>query len=106
MHLAEICYRIQYPVRNNRDRGDPFSMRQMGVCHKSCGPQSSAWIILQPSPEVSSQLELVFNDAGYAAANEEDPMSLHVVFLSSQRANWDDYLEHLRIDLEPLVCLL
>ena len=79
-------------------------MRQMGVCQKSCGPQSSTWIILQPSPEVSSNLELVARDVGYAAASEEDTMSLHVIFLSFQRANWDDYLEYLRTDLEPLVC--
>lgn len=103
--FAEICYRIQYPVRNNRNRGDPFSMRQMGVCQKSCGPQSSTWIILQPSPEILSKLELVANNAEYADANEDDPMSLHIVFFSFQRANWDDFLEHLRTELEPLVCL-
>lgn len=33
-------------------------------------------------------------------------MLLHMIFLSFQRTNWDDYLEHLRADLETLVCRL
>ncbi|KAL8791326.1 MAG: hypothetical protein Q9195_005945 [Heterodermia aff. obscurata] len=93
---------ILYPVRNNRNRGDPFSMRQTGVCHKSSGRQSSAWIVLQPSPEVEKDMELAMSDIGYNSTVDEDPMVLHVIFLSFQRANWDDYLEYLRADLEAL----
>ena len=33
-------------------------------------------------------------------------MSLHILFLSFQSARWDDYLEHLRKALEPLVSVL
>ena len=101
--VLEICYRIQYPVRNNRNRGDPFSMRQTGVCHQSSGRQSSAWIVLQPSPEVANDIQLAMSDVGYNRAVEEDPMLLHAIFLSYQSANWDDYLEYLRADLETLV---
>ena len=35
---------------------------------------------------------------------EEDPMSLHLIFLCFQSINWDDFVEHLRISIEPLVC--
>ncbi len=34
---------------------------------------------------------------------EEDPMSLHLIFLEFQSLNWDDFIEELRISLEPLV---
>ena len=78
-------------------------MRQTGVCHRNSGRQSSAWIVLQPSAEVANEMQLAMNDGGYNHAVEEDPMFLHLIFLSFQRANWDDYLEYLRADLERLV---
>ena len=104
MRLAEICYKIQYPIRNNRNRGDPFSMRQIGICQKFREPQNSTWIILQPSPQVLSRLELTIDKLKFSSAQEDDPMSLHLIFLEYQSLNWDDYVEHLRMSLEPLVC--
>lgn len=101
---AEICYRIQYPVRNNRNRGDPFSMRQIGVCQQNTGRQNSTWIILQPSLEVLSRLKLTVDRPDFISVHEEDPMSLHLIFFDFQSVNWDDFVEHLRISLEPLVC--
>ena len=101
--MAEICYRIQYPIRNNRNRGDPFSIRQIGIGHKFHGPQDSTWIILQPDSEVLSRLELAIDESEYLSAQEEDPMSLHLIFLEYQSVNWNDYVEHLRETLEPLV---
>lgn len=103
--MAEICYRIQYPIRNNRNRGDPFSMRQIGIGQKYRGPQDSTWIILQPGTEVLSRLELAIDKSEYLSAQEEDPMFLHTIFLEYQSVNWNDYVEHLRVTLEPLVCL-
>ncbi|MCJ1422214.1 hypothetical protein MMC29_000093 [Sticta canariensis] len=38
-----------------------------------------------------------------AELREEDPMSLHLIFLYFQSTNWDDFVEHLRISIEPLV---
>ena len=32
-------------------------------------------------------------------------MSLHLIFLEYQSTNWEDYVEHLRATLEPLVRL-
>lgn len=103
MSSAEICYRIQYPVRNNRNRGDPFSMRQIGVCQKNDGPRNSTWIILQPSLEILNRLELTLKKSDFISVHEKDPMSLHLIFLDFQSINWDDFVEHLRISLEPLV---
>lgn len=106
MSSTEICYRIQYPVRNNRDRGDPFSMRQIGICQKNNGPRNSAWIILQPSLEVRNRLELTMNGQDFISVYEADPMSLHLIFLDFQSINWDAFVEHLRISLQPLVCFI
>ena len=81
-------------------------MRQMGICQKNDGPFSSAWIILQPPVEILSELDMLANEKGYAAAVEVDPIMLHINFLRFQRTNWDDYLEHLRAILMPMVCRL
>ena len=104
IHMAEICYRIRYPIRNNRNRGDPFSMRQIGICQKSCGPQNSTWMILQPSPEVLNRLELTIAKSESISVQKWDPMSLHLIILKYQSIHWDDYVENLRETLEPLVC--
>lgn len=101
--LAEICYRMQYPVRNHRHRGDPFSMRQIGVCERSNGPQNCAWIILQPSLEILNLLEAKISSADYFTTYAKDPISLHLVFHDFQTSQWDDYVEHLRTTLEALV---
>ena len=101
--MAEFCYRIQYPIRNNRHRGDPFSLRQIGICQKSHGPHSSTWMILQPSAEVLSRLEMIIEKSEYFSMEQRDPMFLHLVFLGFQSAAWDDYVEHLRMEIEPLV---
>ncbi|MCJ1450466.1 hypothetical protein MMC28_000797 [Mycoblastus sanguinarius] len=37
------------------------------------------------------------------SAYEADPTSLHLVFLEFQTFNWDDFVEHLRMSLEPLI---
>ena len=102
---SEICYRIRYPERNNRNQGDPFSMRQTGVCEKSLGTQKSTWIIIRPSPEISRALERTIDQAKYLSEYKEDPMIAHLIFLEYQSINWDDYVEHLRVSLEPLVSI-
>ena len=78
-------------------------MRQIGVCQKNHGPQNSTWIIIQPSQEVLSRLKLVLDRPDFLSVHEEDPMSLHLLFISFQSFNWDDFIEELRISLEPLV---
>ena len=78
-------------------------MRQIGVCQKNDGPQTSAWIILQPSLEVLSRLKLMIEKPDFISVQEEDPMSLHLIFLDFQSINWDDFIEELRVSLEPLV---
>ena len=39
----------------------------------------------------------------FLSVHEEDPMSLHLIFIDFQSINWDDFIEELRISLEPLV---
>ena len=79
-------------------------MRQIGIGQKVHGPQDSTWIILQPGSEALSRLELAIDNPEYLSAQEEDSMFLHLIFLEYQSVNWNDYVEHLRVILEPLVC--
>lgn len=79
-------------------------MRQIGICQKFHGPQDSTWIILQPSSETLSRLELMIDNSEYFSMQEDDPMLLHLIFLEYQSKNWDDYVEHFRVTLESLAC--
>ena len=60
---------------------------------------------MQPDPDVLSRLELAIDKSESFSVQEEDPMSLHLIFLEYQSIYWDDYIEHLRVTLEPLVSL-
>ena len=80
-------------------------MRQIGIAQKFHGPQDSTWIILQPGSEALRRLELAIDKSEYLSTQEKDPMFLHLIFLEYQSVNWNDYVEHLRVSLEPLVCL-
>lgn len=79
-------------------------MRQIGICQRFHGPQDSTWIILQPGSEALSRLEVMIDHSEYFSVQEDDPMLLHLIFLEVQSKNWDDYVEHLRVTLESLVC--
>ena len=100
---SEICYRIQYPVRNNRNRGDAFSLRQVGVCYKSSELDCSTWMIFQPSSEILEIIESTLSDEGQHPQQSEDLLQLHTTVLSLHSANWDDYIDYLRANLEQFV---
>ena len=45
----------------------------------------------------------MIDEPDFLAVHEEDPMSLHLIFIEFQSINWDDFIEELRVSLEPLV---
>jgi hypothetical protein len=102
---TDIHYRLQYVVRNFRNRGDPFSLRQTGVYHKfSRDVDESVWIILHPSADIQRRLRLALQNIP-TECRKSNPMLLHLVFISSTASGWDQYIEHLRLELESFVIM-
>jgi hypothetical protein len=103
--LAEFCYNLRYVEKNDRNRGNQWSLRQTGVyqrvdlkCHRS------TWILLQPSNYVRKRLEenLKHQKKG-SCSFEENPMILHTLFLSAAESNWREYIADLQSQLDVLV---
>lgn len=101
----EICYNIHYVEKNGRNRGDPWSLRQMGVYQQVSLPKkNSVWIMLQPSGRCREHLDKI------SQANTEDhshlfanPMLLHLHFLTAMAGQWEDYIQDLQDRLKNLV---
>jgi len=103
--VAEFCYNLQYVDLNGRNRGDPWSLRQCGVyqqiCLKTC---RSRWVLLQVSDKMRAQLDQALQNR--SQKNVElgiNPMVPHVIFISAMAVNWQEYLEHLQVQLSVLV---
>lgn len=96
---------MQYMEKNNRRRGDPWSLRQSGVYQQiSVSSRRSTWIILQPSNGVRAQLEQAL-ESGLEQGREgnESAIYFHVIFLSSMAGNWQEYLEYLHSQITVFV---
>jgi hypothetical protein len=103
--LAEFCYNLRYVEKNDRNRGNQWSLRQTGIyqrvdlkCHRS------TWILLQPSNYARKRLEenLKHQKKG-SCSFEENPMLLHILFLSAAESNWREYIADLQSQLDELV---
>jgi hypothetical protein len=106
--LVEICYTVRFFEENQRNTGNPWSLRQtavyQGVDHST---GASAFIFLQPSSYIEKRL----SDKLYAITQDDSlhglrHILLHVVLLSSSLVNWDRYISTQVSDLERLVSLL
>jgi hypothetical protein len=105
MHnVTELCYNIRHFERNNRARGDPWSLRQIGIYHNyDAEHQSSVWIILQPSVHIETHLINALQEIQRLGIPSEAQQYLHVFFFTSVEMNWKEYMESLRERLEILV---
>jgi hypothetical protein len=101
----ELCYNCRYAEENGRGRGDPWSLRQMGVYNSYDGKsQKSIWIILQPSSHIIESLQTMAQSLlteSMILVNAY--LSIHVSFLASIEWNWHPYLENLRSRLDEIV---
>ncbi|PMD19759.1 hypothetical protein NA56DRAFT_705470 [Hyaloscypha hepaticicola] len=102
--MAKFCYNLQYVDLNGRNRGDPWSLRQCGVyqqiCLKTC---RSRWVLLQVSDKIRAQLDQALQNR--SQKNVElgiNPMVPHIIFISTMAVNWQEYLEHLQLQLSVL----
>ena len=82
---------------NGRTNYDPYSIRQIGIYHKYLGSdESSVWLLLRPTTAIKERLRSLL-------LTTNNPMSVHIILLSSTVMYWDEYLEFLEKRLEGYV---
>lgn len=91
--------------KNNRRKGDPWSLRQSGVYQQiSVSSRRSTWIILQPSNGVRVQLKQALESSiDQGQEGDESTAYFHLTFLSSMAGNWQEYLEYLHSQVAVFV---
>jgi len=104
LQSIELCYNCRHVEENGRNRGDPWSLRQMGVYHSyNAESQQSIWIILQPPSRILEGLRgSLKNLMVDSASSIHTSLSLHFQFLSLTGENLHSYLEHLWVGLDEL----
>lgn len=104
LRKLEICYTVRFFEENQRNRGNPWSLRQTAVYQGvDYSTNTSAFIFLQPSSYIEERL----GDKLRAIAQDESlheirHILLHVVLLSSTLINWRRYIATQMSDLEGL----
>jgi hypothetical protein len=95
--------------RNNRSRGDPWSLRQTGVYHKYTGLGTSSatnlWFLLHPMPNSKVLKRLAKASSADIGTKdmETDPLRLHLLITSSYVDNWRLYLHDMTRQFLELV---
>ena len=101
--FTEICYKIQYVERNGRNRGDPWSLRQVGVYQKSSLESGrSIWIFARLPNILRARLQQNLREA---VGRDQSPMKFHAILISVIGRNWAAYVEDLHLQLADLVSL-
>jgi hypothetical protein len=91
--------------KNNRSKGDPWSLRQSGIYQQiSVSSRRSTWIVLQLSNGVRTQLEQAL-ESSLEQGREGDKSAIyfHIIFLASMAGNWQEYLEYLHSQITVFV---
>lgn len=98
----ELCYTLKFGVNNGRKEAlDPYawSIRQTSVYQKfRYSERNSTWILVQPAESVQSRLiAAVSNEKtnGPEEALVQNPLKMHLLFLSAVSEGWRDYYNHL-----------
>ncbi|KAK7910715.1 hypothetical protein PG985_013196 [Apiospora marii] len=101
----ELCYNVQHVEKNNRGRGNPWSVRQMGVYSKIVpGTNRHRWIFIDFAKAAQTLMEKTQPESAYRRGlSSTEALNLHVSFLHSLTLNWSEYLEYLSCDLDILV---
>ena len=100
----ELSYLLHYVEENNRNHGNPWSLRQTGIYQqvKSKG-HTSTWIFLKLSGSSRRQLETVTQTE--STVNTDGFMKLHSCLFLATVDNWGRYIDHLDTQLRGVVCL-
>jgi hypothetical protein len=87
---SETAYLIKQVEENGREEGDPWSIRQMGIYHRSDSSCGDNFIIINPTAPFRQRLERA-RDFG----SNLSPGSLHTMVLSCAMENWRLYITDL-----------
>ena len=97
---GELCYNVHHVEKNGRNRGDPWSLRQIGIYHQiNLTTRRSSWIFMQPPSIVR---DVIFRTVKVDRFRE-NPMLLHIDILSSITKNWPYYIEDISSEVDELV---
>lgn len=87
---AETAYLIKQVERHGREEGNPWSIRQMGIYHRSDISSGDVFIIINPTTSLKQRLkqyrQIVSNTSTRA---------LHTIILSCAMENWRFYITDL-----------
>jgi len=86
---------------NNRNHGDPWSLRQTGIYQQAnAEKRKSTWIFLQLSRFTRCLLEIATQSQ--TEDSSDGFMKLHCVLLSATVDNWGKYIEYLHSQLRDM----
>ena len=103
---GEICYNIKYVNRNGRPKGDPWSLRQIGVYEKhNLKTGQSLWIVIQPSERACRRFKEGLVARSALHGSECAVMLVHAALLIGASRDWGEYLEELNEEIQGMVCL-
>lgn len=86
----ETAYVVKQVEENGREEGDPWSIRQMGIYHKSDSSCGDVFIILNPSFSLKQRLKHL-REFGSRPSSK----ALHTMILSCAMENWRFYITDL-----------
>ncbi|RSM01318.1 hypothetical protein CEP52_008625 [Fusarium oligoseptatum] len=92
---VETCYTVRFFEKNNREAGDPWSLRKTGVYHRlDAATCSSTWILIKPSPLLKNRLpEKLKALWSHEQLRPIRYLYLHVMLIALASQSWEDYIQ-------------
>jgi hypothetical protein len=87
---TETAYVVKQVEEHGREEGDPWSIRQMGIYHRSDASSGDVFIVINPSAPLKKRLRHL-QDFG----SRPSPKALHTIVLSCAMENWKFYITSL-----------
>ena len=87
----DCAYGLRYVELNNRGKAEPWSIRQIAICHRyRTDTKSSSWIMVSASPNTKGVLERYISSSKDLASLEA--FELHLLMIDTALANWPQYI--------------
>ena len=100
---TELHYTLRYVEKHSRDIKNPWSMRQMAVCHRAnIDKQFSSWILVHAGHDLQESL-CVKTDKYPPDEVEDRAATVHLTILHFAARNWSAYLDYLSSEFKQIV---